>query len=392
MNSPHDPIEDELPKDSPNGRWRPVIIGLLILIIAGLILAVLFPRLSHIKEIREEAARMPPVPQVRVMPAKPEYAQLNLELPSFLQAINITPVWAMTNGYLRVFYVDIGDKVKSGQLMAEIDTPEVDAALAQARSDLAGFQSKLDIARITTERWNKVYNRNVEAISVQEVQEKSAAYQTAEADVKAAIANVKRLEAMQAYNKIYAPFDGVVIKRTIDIGTLISSGSNGNPQQLYQVAKTDVIRAFIDVPQPYFRLIKDGMPAQVAVGEYQDKFFKGIIDRNAGALDPVARTLLTQVNIDNRDGELLPGLYTMVTLALTLDNPVYVIPIQALIIREGPTYVAVVDKDNKALLKKVELGLNFGKSVQVISGIKENDLIIVNPTDQIKDGVSVEIH
>jgi RND family efflux transporter MFP subunit len=391
MDKPRDSIEDEIPKDPPNGRLRPFVILFWGLMIAALILTVLFPRLAHIKKLESEAAWIAPTPIVRVIPAKPEYTQFNLELPSFLQAINITPVWAMTNGYLKIFYVDIGDQVKGGQLMAEIETPEVDAALAQARSDLASYQSRLEIARITAERWHKVYNRNAEAISVQEVEEKSSTFETAEANVKAAIANVKRLEAMQAYNKIYAPFDGIVIQRTIDIGTLISSGSNGNPQQLYQVAKTDVIRAFIDVPQPYFRLIKDGMEAEITVGEYPDKPFKGAIARNAGALTPIARTLLTQVNIENRDGELLAGLYATVKLNLKMDNPVYVLPIQALIIRNGPTYVAIVDQDNKAHLNQVEIGLNFGKSVQIISGIRENDLIIINPTDLIQDGVKIEI-
>lgn len=391
MNDPQDFIKDGIPKTPPNGGLRPFIIIFLLLTIVGLILAVLFPRLAHDKKLEVAASKTPSKPIVRVMSAKAEYRPITLELPSFLQAIHVTPVWAMTNGYLKEFYVDIGDEVKAGQLMAVIETPEVDASLYQAQSDLASLQSKLEIARITAERWHKVYNRNAEAISVQEVEEKSATYQSAQADVAAALASVKRFEAMQAYNKIYAPFDGVISQRSIDIGTLITAGSNGTPQQLYQVAKTDLIRAFIDVPQPYFRLIKNGMPAQITVAEYPTQVFTGSIDRNAGVLDPIARTLLTQVNIENKDKILLAGLYAVVKLNLTSDTPVYVIPIQALIIRSGPTSVAVADKINQVVIKDVQLGLNFGKSVQIISGIEENDLIIINPTDQIIDGALVEI-
>lgn len=390
-NQEPDFIKEEVLTKIPTGKYRLIIIIFLIAAIISLFLLKFLPRLHHIKEVRAEAARISPPPTVRTMRAVPNQNQIELVLPSFLQGIHMTPVWAMTNGYLKNFYVDIGDKVKAGQLMAEIDTPEVDAALAQARSELANNLAKLEIARITTERWGTVYQRNSEAISLQQVQERSANYQMAEADVQTAEANVKRLEAMQAYNKIYAPFDGVVTQRTIDIGTLISSGSNGNPQQLYQVAQIDVIRAFIDVPQTFYRLIKDGMKADISVEQYRHKTFTGIVDRNSNALDPIARTLLTQVNIENREGELLTGVYAQVKLLLEPDNPVFVIPIQALIIRSGPPYVALVEEGNKVRLQHVEIGLNQGVSVEIISGIKENDLIVINPTDRIKDGTVVKV-
>lgn len=390
-NQEPDFIKEEVLTKIPTGKYRLPIILFLTAAIISLFLLKFLPRLHHIKEVRAEAARISPPPAVRTMRAVPNQNQIELVLPSFLQGIHMTPVWAMTNGYLKNFYVDIGDKVKAGQLMAEIDTPEVDAALAQARSELANNLAKLEIARITTERWGTVYERNSEAISLQQVQERSANYQMAEADVQTAEANVKRLEAMQAYNKIYAPFDGVVTQRTIDIGTLISSGSNGNPQQLYQVAQIDVIRAFIDVPQTFYRLIKDGMKADISVEQYRHKTFTGIVDRNSNALDPIARTLLTQVNIENREGELLTGAYAQVKLLLEPDNPVFVIPIQALIIRSGPPYVALVEEGNKIRLQHVEIGLNQGVSVEIISGIKENDLIVINPTDRIKDGTAVKV-
>lgn len=390
-NQEPDFIKEEVLTKIPKGKYRLPIILFLIAAIIGLFLLKFFPRLHHIKEVKAEAARIAPPEAVKVMQASSKQNQIELVLPSFLQAIHITPVWAMTNGYLKNFYVDIGDKVKVGQLMAEIDTPEVDQALATAKGQWASSLAKLEIARITTDRWGTVYQRNSEAISLQDVQDKSATYRAAEADLEAATANVKRLEAMQAYNKIYAPFDGIVIQRTIDIGSLISSGSNGNPQQLFQVAQIDVIRAFIDVPQTFYRLIKDGMKAEVMVDQYPHKTFTGIVDRNAGSLDPIARTLLTQVNVENKEGELLAGVYAQVKMLLEPDYPVYVIPIQALIIRAGPPYVAIVEDGNKVRLQQIEIGLNQGVSVEIISGIKENDLIVTNPTDKIKEGTIVKV-
>lgn len=391
MNKPEEISDPEVQKPKHDGRWRPHIIGMTILCILLLMLIGFFPRYYQKEKIDQAAERKPPIPVVKVMEALPNRKNVEIELPSYLQAINITPIWARVDGYIKMFYVDIGDRLKVGQLMVDIDTPEVDQQLAQARAELERFKALMEIARITTERWQTLWNKNPEAISLQEVEEKAANYQSAAANVQAGIANVQRLEALQGFNKVYAPFEGVVIKRNIDIGSLVTAGSNGSIEQLYQVAKTDVIRAFIDVPQPYFRLIKDGMKAEITVNEYPDKVFTGVVARNSSALAQLARTLLTQVNIDNTAGDLLVGLYAQVKLVLSPDIATFIIPTSSLIIRSGPTYVGIVGEDGKVRMQKVEVGLNYGKNVEILSGLKEKDRIILNPTEKIKEGVAVEI-
>lgn len=392
-------LEDEVTKEKPKGFWRPILIFITLLVITGLILLELFPRLAHFEELKKEAEKDPPPPLVKVLIATPNLKQIDFVLPSYLQAINITPLWARTNGYVKAWYVDIGDRVKAGQLLADIETPEVDQSLEQSRADLINFKAQLEIARISAERWQVLYQRNSEATSRQEVDEKTATFNSAKANVNAAEANVKRLEALQGFNKIYAPFDGIIIKRDIDIGSLVTSGSNGvldptplgNAQELFQIAKIDILRAFVDVPQSFYRLVKDKMEAQITVKEHPGEIFKGIIARTAGSLDPVSRTLLTQVNIDNAQEELLPGLYAEVKFSFVPDTLTFIIPTSALIIRSGPPYVAIVDKHNQVRLQQVSIGLDLGKTLEITSGIKEHDVIIVNPGDRIKNGVVVEI-
>jgi len=338
----------------------------------------------------DKAASQIPMPSYKVMQMKAAVKPVPLVLPSFLEAINVTPIWARTNGYLINFLVDIGDRVREGQLLAEIDTPDVDAELARAEGELASRIAKQNIAQVTADRWNALYAFNAESISKEEVDVKTADELAAIADVQAAIANVEYWKTMQQFKNIYAPFDGIITKRNvIDIGTLITAGSDNNPIQLFEIAKTDVLRAFVDVPQAYFFYIQDGLPAAASVWQYPGKAFPGIIDRNTGALDPQSRTLLTQVNIDNRYGELMPGLYAEVAFSFPQKTKTFYIPVGALIIRSGPTFVAVV-KDNKVHLTQVKVGIDDGRTIQIIEGISENDLLIVNPTDRTVEGLAVK--
>lgn len=399
MSNTPNPIDEDIIHRTPNGKLRILVICILFLVIAGLILLELFPRFRQFEKLEKEAAAEFPAPVVRVMIAKPNKKEVDLVLPSYLQAINVTPIWARVNGYLRNWYADIGDKVSKGQLLADIETPELDQELDQARANLVNFEAQLEIARISADRWQNLYHRNSEAISVQEVDERNSTFRSAIANVHAAEANVRRLEAFQAFKQIYAPFDGIITRRDIDIGSLITAGSSGilfpaplgNPQELFQIAKIDILRAFVDVPQTYYRLIKDGLEAQTTIKEYPGKIFKGAVDRTTGSLDPIARTLRTQVNIYNPKGELLPGVYAQIKFSFVPDTLTFIIPTNALVILSGPPYVAVVDEDHKVRLQQVEIGLDFGKFVEITSGIKENDLIIVNPTTRIQDGVVVQI-
>jgi len=363
--------------------------SLAILLGIVIVMAVLFvPRYlvleSEQKKIERAAQASPPI-AVKVMQLKANKKPIELQLPSYLDAIDATPILARTNGYLKRFLVDIGDKVKQGQLLAEIDTPEVDEEVIRAEGELASFIAKEEIAAITAKRWTDLYAANPEALSKEEVDQNIAAYESASANVVAAKANLDRLKFLQGYKYVYAPYDGLITTRNIDIGSLIIAGSFDIPTTLYEIARTDILRAFVDVPQSHFYLIKDGLEAAAYVWQYPGKAFKGIIDRNASALDPHARTLLTQVNIDNTNGALMPGLYAAVSFSFPPKEKSFIIPVGALIIRSGPPYVAIVGDDHTVHLQQVTIGRDFGKTIEIIDGLSEDEEIITNPTDSVKE-------
>jgi RND family efflux transporter MFP subunit len=363
---------------------RYLIVFCTVFFLASLFAPRYFIQSAQEKEIALAAVGDGPIP-VKVMRMNPSTSPIEIQLPSYLDAINVTPLWARTNGYLSSFLVDIGDRVTTGQLLAIIDTPDVDEELARAEGELAALIAKESFARITAERWTKLYEYNPEALSAEDVDRTVTDYAFATADVAAARANVERLMYLQGFKYIYAPFGGVIVSRSIDIGTLITEATT----ELFQIARTDVLRAFVDVPQSCFYLVKDGLEAAVSVWEYPGQEFRGVIDRNAEALDPEARTLLTQVNLDNRSNELMPGLYAQVRFAFTPEQKTYLIPVGALIVRSGPPFVAVVKTGNTVHLQQVEIGRDFGTTLEIISGICEDDEVITNPTDLIREGMQV---
>lgn len=367
-----------------------------ILILAvALILLILFlfsfiPRF-FLREKIEAEAKQDNVPRVSLFPLKPNTKPLELILPSSAQAWHITPIWSRVNGYLIRYLVDIGDEVKMGDLLAEIDTPETDEQLAQAKADLLNSIVEKNIAKITSDRWQALWDKNAQAVTKQEVDQYQANYRSADAIVIANQRNVERLAYQQQFKKIYAPFDGIIIERTTDIGALIYGSVNGTPQQLFQMAQTGIARFFVDVPQTYFRQIQNGVEAEVTVNQFPGKVFKGQVARFAKALDPIARTLLTQVNVDNTENLLYPGLYGIVKFLLIPDTINFIIPTTAVIIRQGLPHVAVVDQDNIAHLRQVQIGLDYGKQMEIISGLKEGERIITIPNDQIHEGTKVEV-
>lgn len=373
------------------------------LLIVGvlLILAVLFfPRFFilhvHDKKIAAIAAETN-VPTVKVLKMHPRMQPIRIVLPSYLDAINTTPIWARVNGYLSNFLVDLGDKVTQGDLLAVISAPDVDAALKRAEGELASMIAKQEIAKITADRWTHLYEFNPESVSREEVDVKIADYEAAVANVEAAIGNVDYWKAMQGFENIYAPFNGIITSRTVDIGSLITLGSENDPseffmytqkQELFQIARTDTLRAFVDVPQSLFYLVKDGLEVEVTIWQYPEQKFHGIINRNTQSLNPKTRTLLTQVNIDNSAGKLMPGLYAEVKLEFQPQKKTFTIPVGALVVRNGPTYVCVV-KNNIVHYQEVKIGVDDGKTLQIIDGLKPNDTILITPTAQILDGMKV---
>lgn len=376
------------------------IAGFLLIIIALFCIGLIF----RWKQSERQASRVVnnTAPKVRIMIAEPAKEDITLTLPGFLIAYNVTPVLARTNGYLKNFSVDIGDKVKANQLLCEIETPDIDAKWIQANADLEAAKAKLEIAKITAERWAGLYEADQEAISKQEVDQNSAGYLAALADVNAAQANFDYLKVLKDFKYVQAPFDGIVVERNIDIGSLISEGNESMTQPytesdetllqpLFKIANTETIRVFVEVPQPYYPLIQDGVKVQVTVPEYPEKVFEGAVDRNAFALDQVVRTMLTQINIDNKDSLLRPGLYTEVRFSFKPYKNSFNIPVGAIIIRKGPPHAAILKDDDTVQLQQVLIGEDYGKSVQIIKGLKEGDRVIVNPNYRIKEGIKVHI-
>lgn len=374
----------------PKSKHRPWILLLAALVLGCLFLMGYIPRLSKDKAL-EKIALDQPLPEVTTLSITPDSKNINLILPSSTQALRITPIWARTNGYLGKLFVDIGDVVKEGQLLATIETPEVDEQYDQAKADYESSIARLEIAKISAQRWLDLYATNPEALSIQEVDERRTTLQAAESDVQSYKSNMLRLEKLLEFKKITAPFDGKIIERNVDLGSLITQGSNGSPQQLFVIAQNDIMRVFVNVPQTYYRQIKDGLESEVHVREFPEKNFKGIVARNAGAVDPVARTLLTEIHVENKEGLLVPGLYTEVKFSLKPDNQYFIVPTNSLIIRTGNPLIAVVDKDNIAHLKTVRIGLDYGLNIEIIEGLQPGDQVITNPSEKILDGSKVNV-
>lgn len=380
--------QSELKSEKPKNRWL-LFLGL-VSILFLLFLWGWIPHMLNKRKINALAAENP-LPQVVVMQIQPNTEPSELILPSSAQAWHITPIWSRVNGYLIRYLVDIGDVVRQGQLLAEIDTPETDQQVAQAKADLQNTIAQRDIAKITSDRWQRLWNKNSEAVSKQEVDQYNANYKAADALVVANEKNVARLIYEQQFKYIYAPFDGIITQRNIDIGSLIYGTVNGSTQELFQLAQTHTVRFFVDVPQTYYRQIKDGLKADVTVTQLPDKVFEGQVTRYAKALDPVARTLLTEVDVENKDLLIYPGLFGRVKFLLYPDTVNFIIPTTAIIIRSGFPHVAVVDNDQIIHLKRVQIGLDYGKNMEITSGLQENDRIVTIPSDQIREGVKVKI-
>lgn len=379
-------------KDKPNRdkSYRWLLILSIISILFLLFLWGWIPRYYN-KEKIDALASADPLPKVVLMQIKPNKKPIELILPTSAQAWHITPIWSRVNGYLIRYLVDIGDVVKEGDLLAEIDTPEVDQHVAQAYADLQSAIAERDIAKITSDRWQRLWNKNSEAVSKQEVDQYTANYAAAEATVIANEKNVAKLVAQQQFKNIYAPFDGIIIQRNIDLGSLIYGTVNGNSQELFQLAQTHTIRFFVDVPQNYFRQIKEGITADVIVQEFPDKIFKGTVTRYAKALDPVARTLLTEVDVENKEGILYTGLFAQLKFLIHPETINFIIPTTALIIHSGYPHVAIIDDHQIVHLKQVAIGRDYGSHVEITLGLQKNDRIVTIPSDQVQEGAKVDV-
>src|SRR5713101_5716209 len=328
-------------------------------------------------------------PTVTVVSSQKPNEAANLVLPGSTQAIQETALYARTNGYVRKWNVDIGAKVEAGQLLAEIETPEVDQELNQARANVAQAIANSDLARATLTRWQQQVAQKV--VSSQEFDEKKSAADARAADLKVAQANVKRLEELQGFEKIVAPFTGIVTARNIDNGNLVTSGSAGQTTPLFRLAQTDTLRIYVTVPQTQSRSIAPGQSATVSVREIPDKTFSAKVVRTAGAIDPASRTLLTELQLPNEDDQLFPGMYAEVKFALPQDGHTLLVPGNSVMIRSDGPKVLVVDAKQTIRARAVKLGRDLGDKVEIASGLDPAESLVANPTDALRDGAEVKV-
>ncbi len=296
-------------------------------------------------------------------------------------------IYARTNGYLRKWYVDIGAHVRTGQVLADIDTPEIDQQLEQARADLATAEANARLAQSTAERYRDLIR--TDSVSKQDLDNANGNLEARTTAVTSASANVRRLEQLHAFGKITAPFDGVITARNTDVGALIDSG--GNARELFHEAAVHRLRVFVNVPQIYSQSARQGMHAALTLAEFPGRTFAGTLARTAQAIDIASRTLLTEIDVDNPKGELLPGSYAEVHLKLPTDASTFNLPVNAVMFRTEGVRVAVVQGDGRVSVRPVTIGRDFGNSIEVVSGLHGDERIVVNPPDSIEDGETVRV-
>ena len=310
-----------------------------------------------------------------------------LVLPGTLQPLHEAVVYARAAGYVRRWYVDIGTRVTAGQLLATIEAPEVDQEVQQARAQLQQADASLALARTDLDRWKSLARDS--AVSQQELDQKTAAYEAGAATVSAQRANVQRLASVQGYSRVIAPFSGVVTARNIDVGALVSPGTSGagtGGAGLFRVSQADTMRVYVNVPQSLAPSVHVGQRADVSLAEQRDRTFVGRVVRTADALDPATRTLLVEVDVSNSDGSLMAGSFVQVSLATTGMVAPIVVPANALLVNASGTQVIVIDGHNAAHYHKVVVGRDYGATVEILSGIEDGAIVALNPSDDIRDG------
>ncbi len=394
--------------------------GLLGLLLVGILIAAFaigyMPRRKRQAELNAEsnaaAARSRSVHVVAVSRAS---ASSETSLPGAIQAVDETPVYARADGYMKRRLVDIGDRVGAGQLLAEIETPELDqqirqarasigqsrAAALRARASLGQAQANLKLASVTLERWKTLVGRGV--LSRQEGDERQAEFEARQADVRAAeaavtasdsdveasAANLQRLLELQGFRRVVAPFAGVITARNVDTGTLISSGGGSNTRPLFELSQIDRLRIFINVPQQFAAAVRPGQAADVRLQELAGRTFRGTVTRTASSLDERSHTLLTEVQVPNPQRQLLPGMYAQVSLKVARAAPPLMVPADTLLVHSDGSYVLTVTGSGAVGRRKVTLGRDFGATVEITSGLNGDERLIVNPTDDLKDGDTV---
>ena len=313
----------------------------------------------------------------------------SITLPGMTQAYSESPVYARVNGYVHKWYADIGTHVGKGDLLAEIDAPDVDQQLNQARALLNQTDANLELAKITAARYQDLIQ--TKSVSQQEVDQNNQNLAAQQANAQAATANVGRLEQMQGFEKVYAPFDGVITERKTDFGDLINAGNDGTGRELFRVSQISTIRVFVNVPEEYSEQIADGASTSMDLTELPGKKFSGRVTRTSNAIDPVSRTLLVEVDVPNPSGKLLPGAYANIHFKVPRGAVPLVLPNSSILFQAAGPQVAIVDLGNRIELRKVTLGRDFGDTVEILSGVTSKDAIVANPPDSLTSGMQVAV-
>ncbi len=341
---------------------------------------------AKLKDVTEQQAL------VTVATTKPQALSdsTDLTLPGNVQANYEAPIFARTSGYLKRWLVDIGTPVKAGQVLGEIESPEIDQQLRQAQADLNTAEANQKIAGVTAERWRNL--RATDSVSKQEADEKISLADSSEAQVQAAKANVQRLRELSGFEKVVAPFDGVVTARNTDVGQLINAG-NGAGQELFRVADTKRLRLYVRVPQTYAVAMQSGVTAKLIFPDRPGKTYTATLERTSNAIDATSRTLLAELGVDNKNNELLPGAYVEVHFNLPPDAAArsFKVPANVLLFRGDGMHVATVDDHGHVVMKTVEIGRDYGSDVEVVQGLSADDNVVLSPPDSLTEGVVVRV-
>ena len=383
----HTPSLNHVVAQKRSGKaW--LALALAVIAVAAILVSGIWSRVKAGATLRAETAQAA-VPAVSVVSPKQTAPADEIILPGNVQPFITSPIYARTNGYLKKWYFDIGAHVKKGQLLAVIETPEVDQQLQQARSNLLTAQANLELASITKTRYQGLLKSN--AVAQQDVDNAVGTYNANKAIVEADKATVEQYSALVSFEKIYAPFDGVITARNTDIGDLINSGSSSNVKtDLFHISQPGKLRVYVNVPEEYARGIKIGMTADLNLAEFPDRKFQGKLVRTADDINLTTRTLLVEIDVDNPMGTLLTGSYAEVHLAVATQASTFLLPVNTLLFRTEGLRVGVV-KDGKVALTAVTPGHDFGDQIEIVSGLKPGDQVIVNPPDSIVSGQQVQI-
>ena len=329
------------------------------------------------------------VPTVLIVHPEKGSSDVHLVLPGTVQAYIQSTVYAQVTGYLKRWLVDIGAPVKQGQLLAEIETPALDQQLRAAQAAQVQNQASADLAQVTANRYNDLFHTH--AVSAQDVDQYNGQLAVAQANLAGARANVSQLEKTEAFKEVYAPFDGILTQRKVDVGDLINAGTGSTSQALFQISQTNTLRVYVQVPEMYSEEMLPGLQAKLEMASNPGQAVTGTLVRTSKSIDPSSLTLLVEVDVDNPDGKLFPGGYAQTRFDLHLTKPPVVLPGNTLIFRAQGTQVGVVGSDNIVHLKDIKIGRDFGTKIEVESGVEAGDKVILNPSDSLTDGEKVQV-